>query len=199
MSNPSKMKVYQEVLNEIRRFIQERELEDGDRIPSERELSDQLNASRASVREALRAIELLGLIETRHGEGTFLRTYKPFHSVELLSTFVLTEAQTKDELKEVQYMLEQLCLQELKRLNVREIEELESLDGASEQIHNELFILLFNQLGNQLLLKIWHLVAGFQQMTEQEQLDASDVQSIIDRIKRQEYDQAIDTHSRLYT
>ncbi|MDQ0160187.1 FadR/GntR family transcriptional regulator [Alkalibacillus salilacus] len=199
MSNPSKMKVYQEVLNKIRHFIQERELEDGDRIPSERELSEQLNASRASVREALRAIELLGLIETRHGEGTFLRTYKPFHSVELLSTFVLTEAQTKNELNEVQFMLEKLCLQELKRLNVRGIEELKSLDDASEQIHNELFILLFNQLGNQLLLKIWHLVASFQQLTEQEQLDTSDLQSIIDQIKRQEYDQAIDTHSRLYT
>ena len=44
----------------------------GDRLPSERELSSRLNVGRSSVREALRALELVGLIETRGGEGTFI-------------------------------------------------------------------------------------------------------------------------------
>ncbi|MBR8646160.1 FadR family transcriptional regulator [[Brevibacterium] frigoritolerans] len=47
----------------------------GDKIPSERELSDRFNVGRSSVREALRALELLGLIETRRGEGTFIRGF----------------------------------------------------------------------------------------------------------------------------
>ena len=47
----------------------------GDRLPSERELSSRLNVGRSSVREALRALELVGLIETRRGEGTFIRNF----------------------------------------------------------------------------------------------------------------------------
>ena len=46
-----------------------------DRLPSERELSSRLNVGRSSVREALRALELVGLIETRRGEGTFIRNF----------------------------------------------------------------------------------------------------------------------------
>lgn len=67
MTKDTKSKVYQEVLEEIRNYIVDHQLQDGDRLPSERELAEQLNAGRSSVREALRAIELLGLIETRHG------------------------------------------------------------------------------------------------------------------------------------
>ena len=44
-------------------------------LPSERELSSRLNVGRSSVREALRALELVGLIETRRGEGTFIRNF----------------------------------------------------------------------------------------------------------------------------
>ncbi|MDQ7864958.1 GntR family transcriptional regulator [Peribacillus frigoritolerans] len=59
----------------------------GDKIPSERELSDRFNVGRSSVREALRALELLGLIETRRGEGTFIRDFQEHKLVELLGTF----------------------------------------------------------------------------------------------------------------
>ncbi|WP_431810888.1 FadR/GntR family transcriptional regulator [Lysinibacillus capsici] len=43
----------------------------GEKSPSERVLSERLGVGRSSVREALRSLELLGLIETRHGEGRF--------------------------------------------------------------------------------------------------------------------------------
>lgn len=45
----------------------------GDRIPSERRLSDQLGMSRASVREAIRGLEAMGLVDVRHGQGVFVR------------------------------------------------------------------------------------------------------------------------------
>ena len=44
----------------------------GDRLPSEAELGDALGVSRASVRSALRALEAIGLVEIRHGRGTFV-------------------------------------------------------------------------------------------------------------------------------
>ncbi len=45
----------------------------GDRLPSERQLSEQLGMSRASVREAIRGLEAMGLIDVRHGQGVFVR------------------------------------------------------------------------------------------------------------------------------
>src|SRR5690625_1924677 len=103
MSNSSKIKVYEEVLNEIQTYIEENELVDGDKLPSERELAEQLNAARSSVREALRAIELLGLIETKRGEGTFLKKYQPYQTVELLAAFILRQPITIQELFEMKY------------------------------------------------------------------------------------------------
>src|SRR5690606_15594180 len=100
------VKVYQEVLEQIRLFIDQHNLSPGDRLPSERYLAETLKAGRSSVREALRAIELLGLIETRKGEGTFLKAYQPYHSVELLSSFILRESKKKEELIEFKKLLE---------------------------------------------------------------------------------------------
>ncbi|HEU4657489.1 MAG TPA: FCD domain-containing protein [Capillimicrobium sp.] len=44
----------------------------GDRLPSERELSEMFGVSRVSIREALRSLEAVGLVEVRHGAGTIV-------------------------------------------------------------------------------------------------------------------------------
>ncbi len=49
-------------------------LKNGDRMPSENQLANALNVSRVSVREVYSALELIGIVESRRGEGTFLRT-----------------------------------------------------------------------------------------------------------------------------
>ncbi|GAA0456266.1 FadR/GntR family transcriptional regulator [Alkalibacillus silvisoli] len=198
MTNQSKVKVYQEVLNKIRHFIEEHELTDGDRLPSERELSEQLNASRASIREALRAIELLGLIETRHGEGTFLRTYKPYHSVELLSTFVLREVKTKHELLEVKFLLEQLCLNQLLLSENWDPSNLRQVLDESNDLHTDLFLQLFQTYGNQLFLKIWHLVTGFIQSIDTSTVKETHYIELINLIKSGQINQAIDYHASIY-
>ncbi len=45
----------------------------GDRLPSERQLSEELGMSRASIREAIRGLEAMGLVDVRHGQGVFVR------------------------------------------------------------------------------------------------------------------------------
>lgn len=57
---------------ELRRLIDEGVLRPGDRLPSERELSEQLRVSRGTVREAVQFLWALGLVEIRHGAGTFV-------------------------------------------------------------------------------------------------------------------------------
>jgi GntR family transcriptional repressor for pyruvate dehydrogenase complex len=58
-------------------LITERHLKAGDRLPPERELAQAMGVSRSSLREALRALSLLGVTEMRHGDGTYLTALDP--------------------------------------------------------------------------------------------------------------------------
>lgn len=68
----SSKKVYEEVIEQIQKNIIDGELKKGDRLPSERELSELMNISRTSIREALRVLESMGVVESVHGEGNFI-------------------------------------------------------------------------------------------------------------------------------
>jgi DNA-binding FadR family transcriptional regulator len=59
------------VMTEIQRAFVERGLKVGDRLPSERELANQLSVGRSSLREAMQGLQTMGLVEVRHGIGTF--------------------------------------------------------------------------------------------------------------------------------
>lgn len=98
-------------------MIDEDGLKPGDKIPSERELSERLQVGRSSVREALRAIELLGLIETRRGEGTFLRDARGNQMVQLLSTFILQDQKAVKDLKDTIQFIEMDCLRVILQRN----------------------------------------------------------------------------------
>ena len=58
-------------------LITERQLKAGDRLPPERELAAAMGVSRSSLREALRALAMLGVTEMRHGDGTYLTSLEP--------------------------------------------------------------------------------------------------------------------------
>lgn len=60
-------RVYQPLVEQIRRDIFQRTLRPGDRLPHERALAEQFGIGRAAVREALRVLEIQGLVEVRHG------------------------------------------------------------------------------------------------------------------------------------
>jgi len=66
-------RLYQDIVAQIEALLDRGELRPGDQLPTERALAEQLQVSRASVREALRSLELLGAVETRAGGGTFVR------------------------------------------------------------------------------------------------------------------------------
>jgi GntR family transcriptional regulator, transcriptional repressor for pyruvate dehydrogenase complex len=62
----------EQVIRELVRLIDEKAFAPGDRIPTERELSERLAVSRSTVREAVQFLQALGVLETRHGSGTFV-------------------------------------------------------------------------------------------------------------------------------
>ena len=61
-----------EVVQQIRRLIVERGLQEGARLPAERDLAATLKASRATVSQALRTLSLMGLVEIRRGSGAYV-------------------------------------------------------------------------------------------------------------------------------
>ena len=65
-------KLSDEVYKQIVSLISSGKLNPGDKIPSERELASDLRISRQSIREALNRAEVMGLIEVRQGEGSFI-------------------------------------------------------------------------------------------------------------------------------
>src|SRR6202041_221174 len=67
-----KNKVYEEVAKQIERLILKK-LKPGDKLPSERELAEMLQVSRSSIRDAIRSLELMGVVEPRQGVGTIVR------------------------------------------------------------------------------------------------------------------------------
>jgi GntR family transcriptional repressor for pyruvate dehydrogenase complex len=67
-------RIYEHIVEQIQALISAGQLRPGDQLPPERVLAETFRVSRTSVREALRALELRGLIEGRQGGGTFVRT-----------------------------------------------------------------------------------------------------------------------------
>lgn len=70
-------KVYMRVVEQIRSLIESGELRPGDQLPTTQELAEALRVSRPSVREALAALEILGLVESRPGAGCFVKEPPP--------------------------------------------------------------------------------------------------------------------------
>jgi GntR family transcriptional repressor for pyruvate dehydrogenase complex len=64
--------LYEQVVERLREFIDVQRLQPGDRLMSERELAERLGVSRTSVRQALTALKVLGLVDIRHGDGVYL-------------------------------------------------------------------------------------------------------------------------------
>ena len=157
-----KSKVYVEILNQIRKMIEIDGLKTGDKIPSERELSERLNVGRSSVREALRAIELLGIIETRRGEGTFIKEIGEHQLIDLLATFLLQDSKAKQDLVETKFWIEQMTLKiAFYRLTDSEIQQLN--DKMETEPEYEKYVLqeLFQYIDNRLLWRIWRVVEGY--------------------------------------
>jgi GntR family transcriptional repressor for pyruvate dehydrogenase complex len=67
-----KTRVSEEIIGQVRDLITSGRLKIGDRLPAERELAKILQVGRSTVREAIRAMESLGILQARPGEGTFL-------------------------------------------------------------------------------------------------------------------------------
>ena len=64
---------YEYVIENIRQMIANGELQAGQKLPSERELAEKFNVSRVPIREALKILEYMGVLDSSPGDGTYLK------------------------------------------------------------------------------------------------------------------------------
>jgi GntR family transcriptional repressor for pyruvate dehydrogenase complex len=108
---PRRIKLVDEIIESLRQDIVTRRLPDGERLPSEKELSDRFGVSQPTIREAIRALETLGLVEVLHGNGTFVRGQGDFALASALQTLLQLESVGIMEVIDIRQSLGRLSIE----------------------------------------------------------------------------------------
>lgn len=167
-------RLYEEIVDQIKHLIAEGKLKPGDKLLAERDLADRFQVSRASVREAIRTLEMLAIIDIRPGEGTFVRGTETDDIIRPLAMFLAVERNslldmfemrrifetataslaaqraTFEELDQIESMLANMR----ERLNLQDSEKGEEFDAAfhyavAEATHNSLLTKLFKTVSEE--------------------------------------------------
>jgi GntR family transcriptional regulator, transcriptional repressor for pyruvate dehydrogenase complex len=101
-----RVKLYEEVAGRIRSLIASGELGPGQALPSERKLAEQFRVGRTVVREAIRQLEVSGLVESRHGGGNYVREVTVEHLVAPIATVLNGMVHLREELVDARLLFE---------------------------------------------------------------------------------------------
>jgi GntR family transcriptional repressor for pyruvate dehydrogenase complex len=98
--------IYEQVVEHLRRYIVENELRPGDRLPTEAELAQRFQVSRQSVREAVKVLESVGLIETRPRDGSRLKAANTSNLTEHMHFMFALDGATFEEMATTRSVIE---------------------------------------------------------------------------------------------
>jgi DNA-binding FadR family transcriptional regulator len=167
LTNVKKAKLQDLAKEQIRAFIVNSGLKSGDFLPTENRLAEQLGISKTTVREALKALENVGILEARHGVGNFIKEFSYDVILENLPYSLETDVHSFEEIVEVRACLEGHFLardmgrfddQDIRDLWAiyRELEKTNSPSRVKEAIaaHSDFHRTLYRHSGNRLLIKL---------------------------------------------
>ena len=165
------------IVEQIRNLIKEGKLKPGDKLPPEQVLAEEFGTSRPSVREALSALEILGITESRGGKGNFVKDTpgSPIFDQEVLelegeeSPFELLEARKALEIEIADLAAKKATLSDLNiiqdsltnmKKSMNNITEMMEFDrefhlNIAKAAHNNLLFSMMNYLSNLLKEKLW--------------------------------------------
>jgi GntR family transcriptional repressor for pyruvate dehydrogenase complex len=122
-------RLYMKVAEQLKKLIDSEAIKPGERFPSERELAEKLGVSRPTIREAMIALELSGVIEIRTGSGIYVTDVKAKIQPELDDKGV-----GPFEILEIRYILEaEACALAAARITDTQIEELRKVVNEMEE------------------------------------------------------------------
>lgn len=167
-------RIYEDIVEQIKQFITGGELKPGDKLLAEREMAERLQVSRVSVREAIKALEMLGFVDIRPGDGTFVRDTNTDDIIRPLAMFLAVERNSLLDMFEVRRIFEtataglaadradseeveeiRTLLEKMKEgLNLQDSEKGEEFDTAfhyavAEATHNSLLTKLFRTVSEE--------------------------------------------------
>ncbi|MEW6550104.1 MAG: FCD domain-containing protein [Spirochaetota bacterium] len=151
-------------------------LKAGDPVPTELELANRLNVSRTAVREALKSLEALGIIEVRPGIGRFLKPFNFDAILENLSYGIDMDRNDFADILDVRISLESVFLERYtghySEAQIRQLRDILdamrrlNADGGGEasmiQLHTLFHLSLYRDQGNALLLSLIKIFATVQ-------------------------------------
>ncbi len=157
------------VVQRILDLVKGGQLVAGERLPPERELAVQLDVSRPTVREALRALSVLGVLEIRHGGGVYVTALDDDDLLSPLDFYVSLNADNLAELFDARMSFDSMIAGlAVERLSDAEIERLQQLVDAqrdnpedAELFHDtdaEFHKMIFEASGNILLTRVGKLL-----------------------------------------
>jgi DNA-binding FadR family transcriptional regulator len=96
----------EQIVRQLVGLVRSGELKPGDRLPAERALAEELGVGRPTLREALRALQLLGLLDIRHGGGVFVSAMQPDTLLGPLHLFLSLDPHNLDTILEARKVIE---------------------------------------------------------------------------------------------
>jgi GntR family transcriptional regulator, transcriptional repressor for pyruvate dehydrogenase complex len=103
---PGAVRVYESILGHIHQLVEDGVLKPGDKLPSERKLAERFRVGRSSVRDAIRILEVRGVVKARQGGGTVVQAFTSDALVAELAGTLVRKRALVQELMEVRCMLE---------------------------------------------------------------------------------------------
>ena len=123
-----KVNVGEQVFFQLKKMLIDGEWGPGSKIPSENDLADLFDVSRITVRQALQKLNALGLIETRLGDGSYVRDINVGDSMNALIPVMYLGEQTATQVCEFRQIIETGCTRlAVKRATEGDIEELKNI------------------------------------------------------------------------
>lgn len=128
MQNLRKESVVQSVINRLTDAIKSGELKPGDKVPPEIELAEALGVARSSLREAIKILSYLGVLESRRSEGTFICSGFSESMIDPMVYGIILNQDSFENLMELREMTEAGMMRlAINHHDEQELEELESL------------------------------------------------------------------------
>jgi len=181
-----KTRVSEEIIEQVRDLLTSGRLQSGDRLPSERELAQAVSAGRSAVREAIRAMESMGIVEVRPGEGTFVASPGGTHGRHNPVVSPLFQRWTEQQkLFEVRLVIEpDLATLAARRATAEQIDRMRAIldeqeavlrDGGGGINEDSAFhFLIAEATGNEVLVRIMESLMDLLQRTREASLQHPD-------------------------
>ena len=169
LKQPRKVTIVEAIVEQLVEQIQDGTLKPGDKLPSERRLIEMLGVGRSSVREALHGLVMMGLVEIRQGQGTFVKPnlYSRIPELTQADLSINLQREMRLQLIEARRMVEiDIATHAAAKASQDHIEELrkifesyvEYIDDFSDQrylaAHKDFHLALANMTGNSFLVML---------------------------------------------